>query len=80
LVVILRSQRNIAMMSLSDELRLRRLLDENPADSLGYFALRRDKAVVFSRNGHAAVCYRTEAGVALASGDPVGPVDQWPGA
>ena len=80
LVVTLRSQRNIAMMSLSDELRLRRLLDENPADSLGYFALRRDKAVVFSRNGHAAVCYRTEAGVALASGDPVGPVDQWPGA
>ena len=71
LVVILRSQRNIAMMSLSAELRLRRLLDENPADSLGYFALRRDKAVV---------CYRTEAGVALASGDPVGPVDQWPGA
>ena len=80
LVVMLRSQRNIAMMSLSDELRLRRLLEENPADSLGYFALRRDKAVVFSRNSHAAVCYRTEAGVALASGDPVGPVDQWPGA
>ena len=57
LVVMLRSQRNIAMMSLSDELRLRRLLEENPADSLGYFALRRDKAVVFSRNSHAAVCY-----------------------
>ena len=53
LVVMLRSQRNIAMMSLLDELQVRRLLDENPADSLGYFALRRDKAVVFSRNGHA---------------------------
>lgn len=80
LVVLLRSQRNIAMMSLHDELTLRHLLRENPEDSLGYFALRRDKAVVFSANRRAAVCYRTEAGVALAAGDPVGPADQWPGA
>ncbi len=80
LLVLLRSQRNIAVMTLDDELSLRRLLDENPADSLGYFALRRDKAVVFAPDHGAAVCYRTELGVALAAGDPVGPVNQWPGA
>ena len=42
------------------------------ADSLGYFALRRDKSVVFSASGKAAVAYRVLAGVALASGDPLG--------
>lgn len=77
LLVLLRSQRNIAVMTLDDELELRRLLDDNPADSLGYFALRRDKAVVFAPSGRAAVCYRTEFGCALASGDPVGPAEHW---
>ena len=50
------------------------------ADSLGYFALRRDKAVVFSPTGKAAVAYRVVAGVALASGDPLGDLEAWPGA
>ncbi|GLZ46636.1 hypothetical protein Acsp06_28210 [Actinomycetospora sp. NBRC 106375] len=50
------------------------------ADSLGYFALRRDKAVVFSPSGKAAVGYRVVAGVALASGDPLGDLEAWPGA
>ena len=50
------------------------------ADSLGYFALRRDKSVVFSSSGKAAVPYRVVAGVALASGDPLGDVEAWPGA
>ena len=47
-------------------------------DSLGYFATRRDKAVVFSPSGKAAVTYRVEAGVCLASGDPVGDREAWP--
>ena len=50
------------------------------ADSLGYFALRRDKSVVFSSTGKAAVAYRVVAGVALASGDPLGDLEAWPGA
>lgn len=49
------------------------------ADSLGYFALRRDKSVVFSPSGKSAVAYRVVAGVALASGDPLGDVEAWPG-
>jgi lysyl-tRNA synthetase, class II len=50
------------------------------ADSLGYFALRRDKSVVFSGTGKAAVAYRVVAGVALAAGDPLGDLEAWPGA
>jgi len=40
-------------------------------DSLGYFALRDDKSVIWSRR-KAAVCYRVVSGVMLASGDPIG--------
>ncbi|WP_281167972.1 bifunctional lysylphosphatidylglycerol synthetase/lysine--tRNA ligase LysX [Acidipropionibacterium thoenii] len=80
LIVLLRSQRAAAVMTLDEELALRRLLDANPADSLGYFALRRDKSAVFSANGGAAVAYRTVTGVMLAAGDPIGPSAQWPGA
>ncbi len=50
------------------------------ADSLGYFALRDDKDLVFSPSGKAAVSYRVESGVALASADPLGDPEAWPGA
>ncbi|MER7989614.1 phosphatidylglycerol lysyltransferase domain-containing protein [Streptomyces noursei] len=64
-----------------DEQRLRELLDRHGSrDSLGYFALRRDKGAVFSPSGKAAVCYRVISGVMLASGDPIGDVEAWPGA
>src|SRR5262249_35213366 len=46
-------------------------------DSLGYFATRRDKAVIFSPSGKAAVTYRVVNGVALASGDPIGDPEAW---
>jgi lysyl-tRNA synthetase class 2 len=36
--------------------------------------------VVFSPSGKAAVAYRVVGGVALASGDPIGDVEAWPGA
>ena len=49
-------------------------------DSLGYFALRPDKDLIFSPTGKAAVSYRVEAGVAVASGDPLGDPEAWPGA
>ncbi len=58
--------------------RLRALVGER--DSLGYFALRRDKFVVFSKSGKAAVTYRVIAGVALCSADPLGDPEAWPGA
>ena len=49
-------------------------------DSLGWFALREDKQLVFSSTGKAAVAYRVESGVALASADPLGDPEAWPGA
>ena len=62
-----------------EEPRIRALLEAyGEQDSLGYFATRRDKAVVFSPSGKAAVTYRVEAGVCLASGDPVGDREAWP--
>jgi lysyl-tRNA synthetase class 2 len=61
--------------------RLRALLDKfGDQDSLGYFNLRRDKAVMWSPSGKAAIAYRPVGGVSLASGDPVGDVEAWPGA
>jgi lysyl-tRNA synthetase class 2 len=64
-----------------DDERLRELLDKHgDQDSLGYFALRRDKAVMWSPSGKAAVAYRPVGGVSLASGDPIGDPEAWPGA
>lgn len=76
-----RPEHPAARLTEDDEARLRSLLERHGArDSLGHFALRRDKAVVFSPSGKAAVCYRVVSGVMLASGDPIGDVEAWPGA
>ncbi|WAP56855.1 phosphatidylglycerol lysyltransferase domain-containing protein [Streptomyces sp. S465] len=76
-----RPEHPAARLTPRDEERLRDLLAAHGGrDSLGHFALRRDKGVVFSPSGKAAVCYRVVSGVMLASGDPVGDVEAWPGA
>ncbi|MFC8130352.1 bifunctional lysylphosphatidylglycerol synthetase/lysine--tRNA ligase LysX [Streptomyces sp. NPDC057302] len=76
---LFRSQRMEAALHGDEEPRIRALLGTyGSQDSLGYFATRRDKAVVFSPSGKAAVTYRVEAGVCLASGDPVGDREAWP--
>ncbi|MFJ3667543.1 phosphatidylglycerol lysyltransferase domain-containing protein [Streptomyces sp. NPDC090106] len=77
----LRPEHPAASLTEDDENRLRVLLERHGGrDSLGHFALRRDKAVVFSPSGKAAVTYRVVSGVMLASGDPIGDVEAWPGA
>jgi lysyl-tRNA synthetase class 2 len=77
----LRPEHPAARLTEDDEARLRALLARHGGrDSLGHFALRRDKAVVFSPSGKAAVTYRVVSGVMLASGDPIGDVEAWPGA
>ncbi|MBP0453698.1 DUF2156 domain-containing protein [Kitasatospora sp. RG8] len=81
LYVAFRSPKDKELLTAEDEERLRGLLDkQGERDSLGYFALRRDKAVVFSPSGKAAVTYRVVGGVSLASGDPIGDPEAWPGA
>jgi lysyl-tRNA synthetase class 2 len=80
-LLVLRPSEPIAKLSPQDEDRLRKLLARHGGrDSLGYFALRRDKSVVWSPTGKAAIAYRVVQGVALASGDPIGDPEAWPGA
>ncbi|WP_416276973.1 bifunctional lysylphosphatidylglycerol synthetase/lysine--tRNA ligase LysX [Nocardia sp. alder85J] len=77
--VLFRSQRSSNAMTGLDESALRGLLERSDVeDSLGYFATRRDKAVAFAPSGKAAVTYRVELGVCLASGDPIGMREAWP--
>ncbi|MGW4980537.1 phosphatidylglycerol lysyltransferase domain-containing protein [Streptomyces mirabilis] len=76
-----RSRRAVDPLTEDDEKRLRALLDRHgDRDSLGYFALRREKSVIWSPTGKAAVAYRVVGGVSLASGDPIGDPEAWPGA
>ena len=78
---MLRPGRADGLLSDEQEQQMRGLLAEHgEVDSLGYFALRTDKSVVFSPSGKAAVSYRVVSGVALASADPLGSVEAWPGA
>ncbi|MGN6605533.1 MAG: bifunctional lysylphosphatidylglycerol synthetase/lysine--tRNA ligase LysX [Jatrophihabitans sp.] len=80
-IVLLRSARAHAVLSAEDELTIRGLLDRHgERDSLGWFATRRDKAAVFSPRRDAAITRRVVANVSIASADPIGAPDAWPGA
>ena len=69
-----------ARLSGADAARIRELLGKHgERDSLGYFALRDDKSVIWSPTGKACICYRVVSGVMLASGDPIGDPEAWPG-
>jgi lysyl-tRNA synthetase class 2 len=81
LFLLLRSPKPLPLLTLDDQERMRDLLRrEGDRDSLGYFSLRRDKSVVWSPTGKACIAYRVTSGVMLASGDPIGDPDAWPGA
>ncbi len=78
-IVLFQSQRAENALTGEDESAIRGLLElYGKNDSLGYFATRRDKSVVFAPSGRAAITYRVEVGVCLASGDPVGDPKAWP--
>ena len=68
-------------LSGQDAARIRGLLERHgQRDSLGYFALRTDKSVLWSPTGKSCICYRVVSGVMLASADPIGDPEAWPGA
>ncbi|MDO5645426.1 MAG: bifunctional lysylphosphatidylglycerol synthetase/lysine--tRNA ligase LysX [Dermabacter sp.] len=76
---LLRAGHETAPWTGDGEVELRALLARwGGEDSLGWFATRRDKEVVFSPDRQAAVTFRTIGGVCLASGDPVGDPHAWP--
>lgn len=77
-LLLLRSHRDEFGISAEDEKAIRALIRRfNANDSLAYFATRRDKSVVYEPKGRAAVTYRIEAGVCLASADPIGDPRYW---
>jgi len=81
LVVLLRPLGRRPGHSPDDVERIGKLLATHGCqDSLGYFALRPDKAVIWSPTGKAGIAYRVIWGVSLASGDPIGDPEAWPGA
>jgi lysyl-tRNA synthetase class 2 len=70
-----------AKLSAQDADRIRELLVRHgERDSLGYFSLRDDKNVIWSPTGKSCIGYRVVSGVMLASADPIGDPEAWPGA
>jgi lysyl-tRNA synthetase, class II len=71
----------IARMSEDDIGQVRKLIKHDAEqDSLGYFATRKDKSVIWAPNRKAGIAYRVQGGVMLASGDPFGEYSLWPDA
>lgn len=83
--LLFRPPRNLHYLTAADDARVRALLrDFGDEDSLGYFATRRDKSVVWDTGdpatARAGVSYRAVGSVSLASGNPVGDPTRWPDA
>jgi lysyl-tRNA synthetase class 2 len=81
-LVLFRPTPDTRRLSAEDEARVRTLVrDFGDLDSLGYFATRRDKAVVWDRDepaeARAGVSYRAFGSISLASGNPVGDPQAW---
>jgi lysyl-tRNA synthetase class 2 len=79
--LFLRPAQRRARLGEADAARIRGLLAKHgDRDSLGYFALRTDKNVIWSPSGKSCICYRVVSGVMLAAGDPIGDPEAWPAA
>jgi lysyl-tRNA synthetase, class II len=79
--LFLRPARREGRLGQPDAARIRELLDKyGERDSLGYFTLRTDKSIIWSPSGKSCIGYRALSGVMLASGDPLGDPEAWPGA
>ena len=84
-VLLFRAPKDTRTLEVADEAQVRTLLrDFGDLDSLGYFATRRDKSVVWDTDSaataRAGISYRVIGSVSLASGNPVGDPDGWPSA
>ncbi|BDH56976.1 hypothetical protein MTP03_19150 [Tsukamurella sp. PLM1] len=78
LMAFWRAGRGDELMTEPEELEVRRLLLEyGEDDSLGYFATRRDKAVIAAPDRRAVVTCRAVGPVSMASADPIGHRDSW---
>ncbi|HEY2505416.1 MAG TPA: phosphatidylglycerol lysyltransferase domain-containing protein [Streptosporangiaceae bacterium] len=81
LYLFLRPAGQASRLRRTDATQVRQLLDRHgEQDSLGYFTLRHDKNILWSPSGKSCIGYRVLSGVMLASGDPIGDSEAWPGA
>jgi lysyl-tRNA synthetase, class II len=79
--LFLRPAKRVDRLGGGDATRIRELLERHgERDSLGYFTLRNDKSIIWSATGKSCIGYRVLSGVMLASGDPIGDPEAWPGA
>ena len=83
--LLFRPPRRTRTLDVADEAHVRAMLrDHGDHDSLGYFATRRDKAVLWdtgvAETARAGISYRVIGSVSLASGNPVGDPVHWAGA
>jgi lysyl-tRNA synthetase, class II len=79
--LFLRPARREGKLGRQDPAQIRDLLTKyGERDSLGYFTLRTDKSIIWSATGKSCIGYRVLSGVMLASGDPLGDPEAWPGA
>ncbi|MFI6833107.1 bifunctional lysylphosphatidylglycerol synthetase/lysine--tRNA ligase LysX [Kribbella sp. NPDC050241] len=83
--LLFRAPKQTRTLDVADEARIRTLLrDFGDTDSLGYFATRRDKSVIWDTgspaSARAGVSYRAIGSVSLGSGNPVGDPEHWPAA
>ncbi|ROS31091.1 bifunctional lysylphosphatidylglycerol synthetase/lysine--tRNA ligase LysX [Cellulomonas sp. PhB150] len=83
--LLFRAPRGTRTMAVADEAQVRAMLrDFGDHDSLGYFATRRDKVVVWdtaaAETARAGVSHRVIGSVSLASGNPLGDPARWPDA
>jgi lysyl-tRNA synthetase, class II len=79
--LFLRTAKPVSRLSGEDARQIKELLAKHgERDSLGYFALRDDKSVMWSPSRKSCIGYRVVSGVMLASGDPIGDPEAWPGA
>jgi lysyl-tRNA synthetase class 2 len=69
----LKPRRQYVQRHAVDRADARRIVESCGSDTLDYFALRQDKDYFFSPGRTAVIGYRVAGGVALISGDPIGP-------
>lgn len=79
IILYFRSSPTAAELTENDEREMRELIARHGTDdSLAYFALRREKSVIWSPTRKSCIAYRVVSGVMLASGDPLGDPEAWP--
>ena len=81
LTAYLRRVSQVPTSTLNEKIEIKHLIEKyGDIDSLAFFATRDDKSLVWNENRKAAIAYRVQNGVMIASGDPIGEPSLWPSA